>query len=184
MAKANDWAGVWILAAFAAIGLALNFLPLQHWRESATARSSALSADRLGLVRVGVKLRTDISAATESGAATTSDLTRVVYVMGEPAVLFQLRAAGEPIVIPTQNVATASATLDGRELPTFLVTGPHAQRDETFSKEWAAAKDHWKQIQSYDYSPSPIVWLDLHDPRIPDQPVAGADAIQLYRFQP
>jgi hypothetical protein len=54
---------------------------------------------------------------------------RVVYVYGEPALFFQLRAAGEPIVAPVQDVPTEPATIDGKPVATFLVVGPHAESD-------------------------------------------------------
>ena len=56
-------------------------------------------------------------------------------------------------------------TLNGRALPTFLIAGPHAERDPQFREQLAAAGSRWKLVQTYDYAPSTLVWLDLHDPR-------------------
>jgi 4-amino-4-deoxy-L-arabinose transferase-like glycosyltransferase len=173
--------GVWLLAAFAAIGLLLNFLPVKHWRASAAIERTALSADRLGFVRIAASTRTDLDSAGGYPNSASVEITRLVYVMGEPALLFQLQTAGEPIVAPTQHLP---ARQDARQVPIFLVTGPHAQRDSTFAAEMAKANDQWKLVHSYDFSPSPIVWLDLHDPRVTDQAVAGEHSIQLYQFQP
>jgi dolichyl-phosphate-mannose-protein mannosyltransferase len=133
-----------------------------------------LPADRRGLMRVAGEIR---------GAA--SEQPRVIYVYGEPALFFQLRAAGEELAVPIQDVPQTAAALDGQSAATFLVAGPHAQRDSQFQEQLKKGTDRWRLVQSYDYAPSSLVWLDLHDPRQPASHQAGSEnAFRLYRFQP
>jgi 4-amino-4-deoxy-L-arabinose transferase-like glycosyltransferase len=106
---------------------------------------------------------------------------RAVYVAGEPALFFQLCAAGETLVAPTKDVPPV-ATYFGEPIPTYLVAGPHAHRDPQFIRQWATAKDDWQLVSAFDYKPSPLVWLDLQDPRLPDKHGAvELNRIQLYR---
>jgi 4-amino-4-deoxy-L-arabinose transferase-like glycosyltransferase len=129
--------------------------------------------DRRGLVTIAEQIRTtDIRREP-----------RVVYVFGEPAIFFQLKAAGEPIVAPVPFIPAEPATKDGRPIPTLLVAGPHANRDPRFAKEWAAAKDRWHLVEEFDYEPSLVVWLDLADPRTSPQDTRDLDRVRLYRLR-
>jgi hypothetical protein len=103
-----------------------------------------------------------------------------MYVYGEPALLFQLRAAGEELVAPVQDIPTQSASMDGRLIATLLMVGGHARTDPQFIRRWADTKNQWQLLQSFDYTPSAVVWLDLHDPRRSAQPPID-HSIQLYK---
>ena len=130
-------------------------------------------SDRRGLQRIAAEIR-----RLHLGQQ------RAVYVAGEPGLLFQLAVAGERFVAPVQDVPASQATIDGHPIPTFLVIGPHAHRDSQLQQQWAVAKDRWQLIQVYDYQPSDIVWLDLHDPRLPDPPdKAQLNRIEVYRLK-
>jgi 4-amino-4-deoxy-L-arabinose transferase-like glycosyltransferase len=129
--------------------------------------------DRRGLVTIAEQIRaTDVRREP-----------RVLYVFGEPAIFFQLKAAGEPIVSPVQIVPTEPATENGRPIPTYLVAGPHANRDPQFAKEWTASKDRWQLVQEFEYEPSLVVWLDLADPRKSPQSTRDLDRVRLYRLR-
>jgi dolichyl-phosphate-mannose-protein mannosyltransferase len=132
-----------------------------------------LSTDRRGLLQIAKEIR-----QTQSGQA-----ARVVYVYGEPALYFQLRAAREDIVAPVQEVPRQAESIDGKAVPTFLVVGPHAQGDAQFQQQWAEWQARFELVKAFDYAPSAIVWLDLHDPRKP-APEPGTHAVRLYRFKP
>jgi 4-amino-4-deoxy-L-arabinose transferase-like glycosyltransferase len=108
---------------------------------------------------------------------------RVIYVYGEPAIYFQLRAAGEPNVSPVQLAPVDPATSDGQPIPTLLIAGPHAHRDPQFQQQWAAVKDRWELIHEYEYQPGDVVWLDLNDPRRSPQETADLDRVRLYRLK-
>lgn len=129
--------------------------------------------DRRGLVRIAEQVRaTDIRRQP-----------RVIYVYGEPAIFFQLKAAGEPIVSAIQTVPSEPATSDDKPVPTFLIAGPHAQRDPQFQEQWSAVKYRWELLHEYDYQPSPVVWLDLNDPRESSQATHDLDRVRLYRLR-
>jgi hypothetical protein len=106
-------------------------------------------------------------------------IPRVVYTFGEPAVFFQLRAAGEPVVAPVQDIPATATSLEGRAIPTFLVTGPHTEQDLGFQEQWTTASSNWTLVRTFEYRPSALVYLDLHDPR---QPNRSAHAIRLYKM--
>ncbi len=121
--------------------------------------------------------------AKEIRGAQPQASSRVIYVYGEPALYFQLRAAGEEIVSAVQEVPTSAATFDGQAIATFLVVGPHAQRDPEFLRQLAAAKERWELYKEYDYQPSAVVWLDMNDPRRSPLETAENDRVRLYRWR-
>lgn len=130
--------------------------------------------DRRGLQFIGEEIRRGLPAADK----------RAVYVQGEPAIFFQLAAVGEPLIVPVKDIPAAPATIDGRPIPTYLVVGPHTRRDPQFQRHWNAARVRWELIQSHDYEPSPIVWLDLHNPREPDPSnKEELNRVEVYRLQ-
>jgi dolichyl-phosphate-mannose-protein mannosyltransferase len=194
----------WLLATWLLAGLWLGWLQLARGPRPAagvigvllacgalggtgwlwTARASVGGDERRSLVSIARKLRGDLDAASAPPRSATSPPTRAVYVLGEPAILFQLAAAGERIVAPAQQITGTSAALEGKLLPTFLVAGPHADRDPQI-REQLAAGGRWKLVQSYEYAPSKLVWLDLHDPRKPAlEEAADEHAFRVYEIQP
>jgi hypothetical protein len=97
-------------------------------------------------------------------------------------MFFQLRVAGEEFVAPVQNIPQQAATMNDQAVPTFLIFGPHAQTDPQFKQQWAGAEDQWQLLETFDYTPSAIVWLDLHDPRRPADAPAN-HSIRVYRLR-
>jgi dolichyl-phosphate-mannose-protein mannosyltransferase len=149
------------------------------------SRANTIGNDRRALLKIAREIRRDLDQATFAPAAAISPPSRAVYVFGEPAIFFQLRAGGEPIVVPAQHVIIQPATIGDEPAPTFLVTGPHAQRDPQFADEWAAEGSRWALVTEYAYTPSFLVWLDLHDPRhIPGNGPDSIHAIRLYQLRP
>ncbi len=133
-----------------------------------------LAKDRQGIERIAKQIH-------QVGGG---DAARVIYVYGEPALLFQLRAAGEEFVAPVQDVPDKSAMAKDKPVPTFLLVGPNAAADPQFREQWESKRTHWELLRAFDYMPSPIVWLDLHDPRVANHPATADHAIRLYQFQP
>jgi dolichyl-phosphate-mannose-protein mannosyltransferase len=149
------------------------------------ARIGAMGNDRQAVLKIADQLRNQLEIAAPVPDRIPPAPARAVYLFGEPALFFQLAAAGEPIVIPVQDLPAQSAAVEGAPLPTFLVAGPHAARDPRFREQLAAASGKWRLVQSYPYQPSPLVWLDLHDPRTPPAgPDAADDAFRLFEFLP
>jgi 4-amino-4-deoxy-L-arabinose transferase-like glycosyltransferase len=131
-----------------------------------------LEGDRQGLLSVARQVRqTEVKGET-----------RVIYVYGEPALYFQLRAGGEPIVMPIQDVPSQAATLEEKAIATYLIVGPHSRSDPQFHQQWAKTESQWELVSTFDYVPSAIVRLDLHDPRSAAQESPTAK-FRVYRFR-
>jgi hypothetical protein len=129
--------------------------------------------------RLGLR---DVAHAIRSPGADANG--RAIYVFGEPALFFQLNAAGESLVRPVQSLPGSPATVEGKPIPTYLVAGPHANRDPQFNAAIAAAGERWELVRSYPHRPSAIVWLDLYDPRQPvPQDAAALDEVRLFRLK-
>lgn len=156
----------WLAAFFAAVAAALlSALLLIHRQE--------LPTERRGIQQVAQQV-----------TAASIAKPRVIYVYGEPAIYFQLRAASEEFVSAVQDVPTTAATLNEQPIPTLLIVGPHAQRDPEFLRQFAAAQDRWELVKEFEYQPSAIVWLDLNDPRRSPKETTGLDRIRLYQLRP
>lgn len=110
---------------------------------------------------------------------------RAIHVFGEPALYFQLRAAGEEYVAPVAEIPASAATRNGQAIATYLAIGPHALRDPAFHDQWRRAETRWELSVSFDYQPSAIVGLDLQDPRRPaSKDVSQQNQVRLYRLRP
>jgi dolichyl-phosphate-mannose-protein mannosyltransferase len=157
----------WIAMGAAVFAIGLLFVV---WLYTPHFQRFAPLGDRRGLLQVAEQIH-------QSGA---DQQPRAIFVYGEPALFFQLRSAGEEIVVAIQDVPSAAAKVDERPIGTLLAVGPHARRDPRFQEQWAAAKERWELVETHDYRPSALVWLDLHDPR--QSPKETDDAVQLYRM--
>jgi hypothetical protein len=100
-----------------------------------------------------------------------SGTAAVVYVLGDPALFFQLSAAESPlslIIQPIGDYATAFAGPSDPRLPNLLVTGLQAHRDhpELLSK----AVPGLRLLIEYHWTPSDLVLLDDGPPdSLPDR---------------
>jgi dolichyl-phosphate-mannose-protein mannosyltransferase len=159
------WRRLAFVFAFAALGIVVALINPKR-------PNLSLARDRRGLERVATGIR----------SALARDEARGIYVYAEPALYFQLRAAGEEYVAPVQAPPREAATIDGKAIATFLVVGPHGQRDPQFQEQMVAAQDRWELLQTFDYSPSSLVWLDLHDPRRGSE-TSEQDTVRLYRLR-
>jgi dolichyl-phosphate-mannose-protein mannosyltransferase len=130
------------------------------------------AADRRGMQQIAATIR----------ATMLDTQPRVVYVYGEPAMFFQLRAAGEEFVAPVQHLPSEAATIEGAPVATYLVVGPHAETDPRFGEQWEGARQRWDLVQALDYQPSAVVWLDLHDPRKALEPSLMHE-VRLYKLE-
>jgi hypothetical protein len=136
------------------------------------------------LIEVATQIHDSLEQESDSIASRPeSGPKRAVYVYGEPAIFFQLCTTGEGIVVPSKEIPP-TATFFDVPIPTYLVIGPHTRRNPQFQQHWAAAKEHWQLVQAHEYQPSSIVWLDLHDPRLPVPPnAAELNRIEVYRLK-
>lgn len=92
---------------------------------------------------------------------------RVVYVFGDPALFFQLRAAGESLATPVAVVPDRPAEADGQPVPTYLAVSAYARRDPQFQRLWSQCAGRWQPVFQRTWRPSALVWLDWEDPRRP-----------------
>ena len=108
---------------------------------------------------------------------------RVIYVYGEPAVFFQLKAAAEPVVVPVQSVPSSPAQDGAQHVATYLVLGPHSLGEQDFQGTWhTLTKPPWELVGTYEYQPSPLVHLDLYDPRQSPTDDWERNQVKLYRL--
>lgn len=105
----------------------------------------------------------------------------VVYVVGEPALVYQLRSQGVALVVPLDSVSTATRRPPDPGWLTFLVVGPHAQRSSTFAAELAEAGARMTLLESQRYRASDLVLLDHHAPdRLRARATWPEEEVQLY----
>ncbi len=125
--------------------------------------------------------RDTLKAARAGNQRAIQNTQAVLYVYAEPGLFFHLpadRVAVQPA--GNLNFVDIEAT---HKLPTFLVTGPHAQRSQTFADEFASRADHFELVASYPYDASDFVRLDevsASQLRTRREPLA----IHLYRVHP
>ncbi|MEX2174045.1 MAG: glycosyltransferase family 39 protein [Pirellulaceae bacterium] len=155
--------GVWLAMIVAAI---------IGWTQRPPAETISPWTDRQGLQRVAVGIQKELGPES-----------RAVYIYGEPALFFQLSAAGEVATAPVQSIPQEPTRQGTRVVPTYLAIGPHAWVDSAFRRDWAARQLDWKLVGSYSLRLSPLVSLDLYDPR---SQAFAADAqgstVRLYRL--
>lgn len=83
----------------------------------------------------------------------------VVYVIAEPAVFFHLKANGLLLVGPVQNFGFLQGP---RNVPIYLVLGPHAARMPDLQREWESVKDQFDEVATESRTLSFLVELDDH----------------------
>jgi hypothetical protein len=142
-------AALWVLAALVA----------GRWLPSAERMAELHGGTRRSYLAAAAEIRMVLGhhPPTESGMP-----GRIVYVVGEPALFFQLAAAGEELVIATQQIPNR---LEPGAAPEFLVTGPHTERDPAFQGAVGKAGADLRELTAFLVKLSPLVELDLGDPR-------------------
>jgi hypothetical protein len=138
--------------------------------------------DRTEVALVSRKMATDMrDLATTLTGGRPDDV--ICYTYGEPAVLFQLRLAGLPLVAPVADLGFAHPTGHATDHPTFLVAGPHAERDPEFQRQFAEVRDRLLPAGEYEFLPSELVQLDQWSP----SEIAGRqgtkERMRLYRLR-
>jgi dolichyl-phosphate-mannose-protein mannosyltransferase len=167
--RRSRWRRVTLLGAVAIAGIVIAFLKpgCAKW----DIGTWQCISDRRGVETIAERIH----------EGTAGQQPRLFYIYGEPAMFFQLRAAGEELVAPIADVPTQQATIDGRPMKTCLIAGPHAEHDPNFHEQWAAMSKNWRLVRTYEYQPSPIVRLDLEDPR--KQTSTPPFTVRLYQLQ-
>lgn len=110
--------------------------------------------------------RAELSRATASIASLLQSQTRdrgfsedeaIVYVYGNPPIVFGLKSNGLALVGPIQNLDFLRTP---RVRPTFLILTDRASANAGFQEEWAAHKSEFTRIQTTPIRVSHLVRLD------------------------
>ena len=114
----------------------------------------------------------------------------VIYVYGEPALVHHLSAmtrdaARTFVVRPIDGLRATSAQDNGRPVPTFIVTGPHAHRDKAFEQKLKQASDLLEEIgRPIDARASDLMLLNEHEVReIRDSASRPRTRVRLFRVK-
>jgi len=156
--------GRWTLPVAIAVGLVIALPIVYFGRSPIRSIGGSLSIDRTSMARaaneIATRIRSDLKQNQEEPFC-------LVFVQAEPALIFQLRAAGLPIVRPVIAPPPTAVMIDDRQLPTYFVFGPHADGDPQFVAQWPAQKSGFNELDgpATEIQPSNVVWLDSHDPR-------------------
>jgi len=117
----------------------------------------------------------------------------VLYVYGEPGLFYQLnREQRQPnslpfvVAVAPEDVGRLTPVKTGSiEVPTYLVTGPHADRDAGFRERWGSSASRFRQVGgTLRYRPSELVLLN----ELPASEAADPDrhphfAVRLFRVK-
>lgn len=162
----------WARTAWAGVGLAAAGIFAWHTLTPSGGRSDVSPSylPRRGVRELAEVLRREWADAPR----------RVIYVYGDPALFFQLRAAGEELAAPAAQIPAQPARLADQPLPTYLVVGTYAQRDPAFQRQWSERAGDWERLARHAWHPSALVWLDWEDVRWKRRPSA---AVEVYRWK-
>jgi len=110
--------------------------------------------DRSGLQSVARQIADQIQQKLESEPR--ADKGAIVYVWGEPALVYNLRANGLPYVAPVQDLSFVGKP---QPLPTYIVYGKHAFDSRQFADN-SGYVARCRLFQIYESRPSHLVNLD------------------------
>lgn len=161
--------------AIAAVGLCLVVAGTAWLAETQTARGVAAWQPRTEIARAAASIAQTLDAQPDSAGVEAAQrpaigLDGVCFVYAEPAVLFHLaaedarRAEVTLLVQPTADLAGVVRDARRLDLPTYLLAGPHADRDSNFAAAWPGVADRMQLLAEISYTPSDLVLLDSHGP--------------------
>lgn len=140
---------------------------------------------RTGLEEVSAKIVDDV-AYSASGLprdpAVPADF--VIYVYGEPPLFFHLSRISDQddsfAVQPAGNLGITALPV-----PTYLVVGPHALRNERFRRDWQMHSNRFRLIATYEEDASDLVLLNHYPPtEIGKGDSRPLQEVQLYLLEP
>ena len=147
-------AGVnWLLLLFVVcVGLTrVGFHPSQQLTAKSLFRSIP---DQSSLPRGAEQLASGISAGQDNA------IPSVVYVYGEPSLLFQLRLAGLENVAPVSSLKFAASQYSTSTVRIYLAVGLHAKSDPKFREQVAAVQPQLRLVGRWPWQLGPLVALD------------------------
>ena len=162
--------------AIPAIVSLLGVAFLLGWAANLAAEGIRLPAaweDRTGLEQSAEKIADQLESQYQNQA--------IVYVYAEPALFYHLRAKGLPMVAPVADLGFADRP---SAVPTLLAVGPHARRSPEFQAEFQKRGGRFELLESYRFTPSPLVLLNHFPPRaLRDPDFEREETIDLYRVK-
>ena len=139
--------------------------------------------DRTGMETAAAEIKTACQRRTSFRAHQRDPAESLVYVYGEPALFFHLRAMGVPAA-PIADLSFAGPNRTRSNIATFLVTGPHAARSPVFREEWRKLHVVFDPVDTFDYAPSEIVKLNHMAGQAPGAGAAHpSETIRLYALK-
>ena len=84
----------------------------------------------------------------------------MVYVYGEPALLFQLRTAGVPNVGPVSSLQFVRTQSTQPDVKVYLALGIHAQADPRFREQFHGVRSQLRKVGSWPWHLGPLTALD------------------------
>lgn len=107
----------------------------------------------------------------------------VVYVYGEPALLFHLNKAGI-VAAPVSHLNLRGSNGESPTVPTFVVIGPHAKRSDSFWDERLSRASQLEDIIQVPYDPGTATLLDLFPIKwLREHPEAATQVFEVYRVR-
>ena len=141
----------------------------------AARRTGSAWQVRDGFVSVADRCVEEASEHCRGESSSAAGVDFIIYVYGEPALIYHLsrdRVLARP-------VAKLDVAHDG--IPTFVATGPHAERSPQFAEQLEQAGSSLTKIAQIAYSLSDFVLLDEFAPKLVDEHRVGE--IKLYRVR-
>jgi hypothetical protein len=118
---------------------------------------------RAGWLPISKQIVAEIGSRTKAARGNRDEAIVIVY--GEPGLFFQLNVDGTQVIFPAADLSFINNPSRDTSVPTFLVTGPHAERTTGFWEDMAQHATSLEQIAGYEYIPSDLVLLDQYDAR-------------------
>ena len=107
----------------------------------------------------------------------------IVYVYGEPALLYHLNQSGI-IAAPVSHLNLRDPGDKPPQVPTFVVFGPNAKRTTGFWEELMERSSNLRPVTNITYSPGLVTLLDMFDPNwLRDHPEAYQQTFEVHRVQ-
>ena len=120
--------------------------------------------------------------ASSASPEQRSRVRMIIYVYGEPALLFHLSGSGI-IAAPVShlNLQTAGTT---SAIPTYVIFGPNAKRTAGFWDELMDRAYAFRSIATIQYTPGLVTLLDMFDPKwLKDHPEASSQTFEVHRVR-
>jgi hypothetical protein len=131
-------------------------------------------------VRTGMR---DVSRETvgliQGDQEGTNGKVPVVYQLSEPAISFQMLRLGITC-LPVQNLSFTQNKELLQQCRVYFMVGERGRKSGDFVKEWEQRKSQFKLVKSFEYHPSPFVWMDERGDF--ERKEVPREIIELYEF--